>query len=32
MPNVGSTQPEPKPVKLLWMKLTIMPFSSAAVR
>ncbi len=32
MPKLGSTTPEPKPEKLLWMKLTIMPFSSAAVR
>ncbi|MNV95743.1 hypothetical protein D3C71_1906730 [compost metagenome] len=32
MPKLGSTTPEPKPAKLLWMKLTIMPLSSTAVR
>ena len=31
-PQPGTTTPEPKPMKLLWMKLTIMPRSSAAVR
>ena len=28
----GATMPDPKPMKLDWMKLTIMPFSSAVVR